>query len=108
MFAILLGLFAWSRYLPLTYFCLFFGGMCLITLFASVTSLVQLIVTEDMRRRVMSIFMLAFRGGMPLGNLTAGAVAQHYSPAVALFGLSCLLAVTAVGFLVSSSGIKKL
>ncbi len=108
MFAFLLGTFAWSNYLPLSAICLFFGGMCLITLFASVTSLVQLTVTEEMRGRVMSIFMLAFRGGMPLGNLTAGYIASQFSPAKALFGLSCVLAATALGFLVSSSGIKKL
>ncbi len=107
-FAVLLAGFAMSHYLPLSYLCLFFGGMCLITLFASVTSLVQLAVTEDMRGRVMSIFMLAFRGGMPIGNLVAGYFATQFSPARALLGLSCLLAATAVGFLVSSSGVKEL
>jgi predicted MFS family arabinose efflux permease len=108
MFAVLLGVFSWSKYLPLSYFCLFFGGMCLITLFACVTSLVQMVVTEEMRGRVMSIFMLAFRGGMPLGNLASGWFAYHFSPARALFVLSCVLAATALGFLVSSSGIKEL
>lgn len=107
-FAVLLGTFALSKSLALSYFCLFFGGMCLITLFASVTSLVQMVVTEEMRGRVMSIFMLAFRGGMPLGNLAAGSFASQFSPAKALFALSCILAATAVGFLISSSGIKKL
>lgn len=108
LFAFLLGLFAWSKWLAVSYICLFFAGMCLITLFACVTSLVQMTVTEDMRGRVMSIFMLAFRGGMPLGNLASGWFAVHFSPALALFVLSCVLAATAVGFLVSSSGIKQL
>ena len=107
-FAVLLGGFAMSHSLPLSFFCLFFGGMCLITLFASVTSLVQMVVTEDMRGRVMSIFMLAFRGGMPIGNLVAGYFATQFSPAKALLGLSCLLALTACGFLVSSAGVKEL
>jgi MFS family permease len=107
-FAVLLGGFAMSNYLPLSYLCLFFGGMCLITLFASITSLVQLVVTEEMRGRVMSIFMLAFRGGMPFGDLVAGYFANQFSPAKALLGLACLLAVTACGFLVSSSGVKEL
>ncbi len=108
MFAVLLGTFAISRFLPLSYVCLFFGGMCLITLFASITSLVQLAVMEEMRGRVMSIFMLAFRGGMPLGNLVAGYFASQFSPSRALFGLSCLLATTSLVFLMSNSGIKKL
>ncbi len=107
-FALLLAIFAASRYLPLNCLCLFFCGMCLITLFSSINSLVQLTVTEDMRGRVMSIFMLAFRGGMPLGNLVAGYFASKFSPAHTLFALACVLAITAVAFLISNSGIKKL
>jgi predicted MFS family arabinose efflux permease len=107
-FAVLLGIFAVSRSLPLSYLSLFLGGMCLITLFASINSLVQLSVTEEMRGRVMSIFMLAFRGGMPIGNLTAGYFASKFSPAHTLLVLSCVLAVTATAFLISNSGIKKL
>jgi MFS family permease len=107
-FAVLLAGFALSHYLPFSYLCLFFCGMCLITLFASVTSLVQLAVTEEMRGRVMSIFMLAFRGGMVFGDPVAGYFATQFSPAKALLGLSFLLAVTACGFLVSSSGVKEL
>jgi predicted MFS family arabinose efflux permease len=108
MFAVLLGTFAISRFLPLSYVCLFLGGMCLITLFACITSLVQLAVIEEMRGRVMSIFMLAFRGGMPLGNLVAGYFASQFSPSQALFGLGCVLATTALAFLMYDSGIKKL
>jgi MFS family permease len=107
-FAVLLAIFAASRSLPLSCISLFFGGMCLITLFASINSLVQLTVTEEMRGRVMSIFMLAFRGGMPLGNLTAGYFASKFSPLHTLFALGCVLALTAAAFLISNSGIKKL
>jgi MFS family permease len=108
IFAVMLGIFSVSRFLPLSYVCLFFGGMCLITLFSSINSLVQIIVPEEMRGRVMSIFMLSFRGGMPLGNLAAGYFASKFSPAQALFALSCVLAITALAFLASNSGIKKL
>ena len=46
--------------------------------FSTVTSLVQLIAPNEMRGRVMSIYMLAFRGGMPLrqpGQRLAGDIA---------------------------------
>ena len=108
VFAGMLGIFAVSRFLPLSCVCLFFSGMCLITLLASINSLVQLTVTEEMRGRVMSIFMLAFRGGMPLGNLVAGYFASKFSPSQALFSLSCVLATTALAFLVSGSKIREL
>jgi predicted MFS family arabinose efflux permease len=48
-----------------------------------------------MRGRVMSIFMLAFRGGMPLGNLIAGYVAQRWSISTALAVNGSILAIVA-------------
>jgi predicted MFS family arabinose efflux permease len=52
-----------------------------------------------MRGRVMSIFMLAFRGGMPLGNLLAGYVAQRWSITVALAVNGAVLASVALFFI---------
>ncbi len=43
---------------------------------ALTTSLVQLIVPDHLRGRVVSIYMVAFRGGMPLGSLATGYVAS--------------------------------
>ena len=49
-----------------------------------VTSLVQLIAPNEMRGRVMSIYMVAFRGGMPLGSLVSGKIADMSSAPTAL------------------------
>jgi len=107
-FGILLCLFALSRSLPLSCLLLFATGLCLISLFASITSLAQLTTDDAMRGRMMSIFMLAFRGGMPLGDLMAGWLASQFSPTFALVVLGTLLIVIAVGFLISPSGVKRL
>jgi len=108
VFSILLMTFALSRHLLLSYVVLFLAGVCLIGLFASITSLVQLTTVEEMRGRVMSIFMLAFRGGMPLGSLAAGAVASVASPRTALLGLAIVLAAVALGFLLLPTRVKEL
>ncbi len=108
VFSVLLMTFALSRHLILSYIVLFFAGVCLIGLFASITSLVQLTTVEEMRGRVMSIFMLAFRGGMPLGSLTAGAVASVASPRIALLGLGIILSSVALGFLLLPTRVKEL
>jgi len=42
------------------------------------SSLVQLSATDEMRGRVMSIYNIAFRGGMPIGSLVAGALIPHF------------------------------
>lgn len=107
-FAALLCTFALSRNLIVSYVMLFFAGGCLITLFATITSLVQLNVAENMRGRVMSIFMLAFRGGMPLGNLTFGYVAAQASPTTALVIGSIVLGSTGLGVLLFPNRLKKL
>ena len=78
------------------------------TLIASLSALIQLAITEEVRGRVMSVFMLAIRGGMPLGSLIAGAVASQLSPTVALLGMSVVLGATALILLISDSPIKKL
>jgi predicted MFS family arabinose efflux permease len=70
---ILLGVmvvgFALSTNLILSYVLLFLGSAALISTFALVSSLVQEILTDDMRGRVMSVYNMAFRGGMPFGAL---------------------------------------
>jgi MFS family permease len=108
IFAMLLSGFAVSRILPLSHAALFVAGMCLMIMFASITSLVQLGTSEELRGRTMSIFMFAFRGGMPLGNLVFGYLAQQLSPTTALLIASALLASVASGFLLSNSGMKRL
>ena len=64
--------FGFSRSLPFSRAMLVLTGASMMAVFATVNSLVQLIVTDDMRGRVMSVYNFAFRGGMPLGNLVSG------------------------------------
>ena len=77
-------------------------------MFSLTTSLVQLIAPDDMRGRVMSIYMVAFRGGMPLGSLASGYFAERSSaPAVLAVNAVLLLIVTLV-FLSRDKGIRDL
>ncbi len=59
-----------------------------------------------MRRRVISVFFLAFNGGMPLGDLVAGTLAARFPLSLALLLLALLLASIAGGFLASASGVR--
>jgi len=54
-------------------------GSSMMAVFATVTSLVQLITTNEMRGRVMSVYNCAFRGGMPMGNLATGWLVPRYT-----------------------------
>src|ERR1051325_2806609 len=98
-FAVLLIVFAFSRRLPLSMVIAFCAGACIVGVISMYSSLVQLTTSDAMRGRVMSIFMLAFRGGMPLGNLLAGYVAQRWSISAALGVNGAILAVIATIFI---------
>lgn len=91
--------FAASKTFWLSCVLLFCGGAALIAVFALVTSLVQLQTTDDMRGRVMSVYNVAFRGGMPFGNLTSGRLMQIHGAPVILAVNGCLLIALALYFL---------
>jgi MFS family permease len=76
--------FALSTTVWLSCLMLFIGGLALIAVFALVNSLVQLITTNEMRGRVMSVYNVAFRGGMPMGNLLTGKLVEAYTAPVVL------------------------
>ena len=98
-FATLLVAFAVSRAFPASLLIAFGAGLCIVGVISLYSSLVQLATADAMRGRVMSIFMLAFRGGMPLGNLLAGFVAQRWSITIALLINGIVLAAVALTFI---------
>jgi len=78
-----IGGFGASRNLPLSCVIVFINGSMLMVAFSMISSLVQLITANEMRGRVMSVYNLAFRGGMPLGSLATGYLVRFYpAPAV--------------------------
>ena len=58
--------------------------------FSMTSSLVQLIVPDHLRGRVVSIYMVAFRGGMPLGSLVSG-FAASFVPVPVVLAINGLL-----------------
>ena len=91
--------FSLSRSLPLSYAMLMAVGTFMMAVFATVTSLVQLITTNEMRGRVMSVYNCAFRGGMPMGNLLSGWLVPVLTAPVVLSANGLLLVLLALYFL---------
>ena len=107
-FGTLVVLFAMTRVLLINELLLFAAGACMVMVFAMLSSLVQLIAPNEMRGRVMSIYMVAFRGGMPLGSLIAGWIASMTSAPVVLTVNGVLLSSVAAWFLLKSHGVREL
>ena len=107
VYGLLIIAFALSRMLWLSDILLFLTGAALMMVFSTVTSLVQLIAPNEMRGRVMSIYMLAFRGGMPLGSLVSGYLATFIGAPLVIGINGVLLVLVAVYFLVRSHGVRE-
>jgi predicted MFS family arabinose efflux permease len=100
--------FAASRVLWISEIVLFFTGWLMVMTTAMTMSLVQLSAPNEMRGRVMSIYMVAFRGGMPLGSLISGWAADQTSAPVVLLVNGSLLVLVAAWFLVHGHGVREL
>jgi len=94
-----IAVFSLSKSLPLSYATLAVVGASMMAVFATVTSLVQLIITNEMRGRVMSVYNFAFRGGMPMGNLLSGWLVPMFTAPIVLSVNGLVLVLVAVYFL---------
>ncbi len=90
--------FSLSHWLPFSYSMLVLVGASMMAVFATVTSLVQLITTNEMRGRVMSVYNCAFRGGMPTGNLISGWLVPAFTAPVVLGVNGSLLVLVSLYF----------
>jgi len=107
-FGVLVVLFAVTHVVWINAVLLFGCGACIVIVFATISSLVQLIVPNELRGRVVSIYLVAFRGGMPLGSLVGGYVATLTSAPIALTVNGLLLSSIAAWFLLRPGGVKEL
>ena len=97
--------------LPVTafsYVLLCLGGGALLMAFSLTASLVQLAVPDELRGRVMSIYLMAFRGGMPLGSLAGGLVTTFVPVPTVIAANGFLLMLVAAGFLLRRGGVREL
>jgi len=77
--AALLG-FAFSRSFPLSLALLAVAGFGFVLQNTTTNTIVQMLVPDDLRGRVMAVYTLTFFGTMPFGSLLVGSIAQAMSP----------------------------
>jgi MFS family permease len=100
--------FALSRVLWMNELILVFTGVSAMIVTAMTSSLVQLVVPDHLRGRVVSIYMVAMRGGMPLGSLASGYAATLVGVPVVLAINGTLVSLVGLYFLARSHGIREL
>jgi predicted MFS family arabinose efflux permease len=100
--------FAQSTSVILSCIMIFFAGAAMITAFASITSLVQAITEDSMRGRVMSVYNVAFRGGMPFGMLIVGKLIPIYTAPLTMSVVGVITALLGLYFLLIQRRIARL
>ena len=93
--------FALSTWLPLSCLLIFLQGVAIMASASLMLSLVQLIATDAMRGRVMSVYNLAFRAGIPLGSLALGKLIPIFGVGTALSGAGFMLVAVSLYFLLA-------
>jgi len=73
---VMLFIFAWMRWLPLSLITLLGVGWGFMMVTNNGQAIVQSIVPDALRGRVMGVYTLVFFGSMPIGSLLAGSAAQ--------------------------------
>jgi len=104
MMGLIIVAFGWSRTPMISYLLVYFGGIAFMALFSMSFSIVQLAVPEELRGRVVSIYMVALRGGGPIGGLVAGYFADMFSAPAVMMVNGALLSLVTVAVIFSGKG----
>lgn len=94
LFSLALFAFAFTRNFYLTLPSLFLAGLGMLLFFSTSNTVLQTIVADEMRGRVMGVWSLFFGAMIPLGSLEAGALAHWVGTPITI----------AVGALVCAAG----
>jgi MFS family permease len=102
-----LMVFSLTRVLWLSLGLMVVTGLGFMVQMAASNTVLQTIVDEDKRGRVMSFYTMAFMGTAPFGSLLAGSVAAHIGAPRTLFfgGIGCILG--ALWFATTLPGLRR-
>ncbi len=100
--------FSFSTVLWFSLLCMMLSGFGMIVTMASCNTLLQTIVEDDKRGRVMSLYSMAFMGMAPFGSMLAASVAEYIGVdyTLAICGLLC--AVSIIPFALNLNHLRQL
>jgi len=100
--------FSFSTILWVSLLCMLFVGFGMIVQMASCNTILQTIVDDDKRGRVMSFYSMASLGMAPFGSLLAGAIAERIGVGYTLLGCGILIILTIVPFALQLSRLREM
>jgi predicted MFS family arabinose efflux permease len=100
--------FALARWLPLSLVLMAGMGFALIAIMNNSNAMVQHRVPDDLRGRVMGLYSLMMMGGLPIGSLMVGVLAQRTSEPAAVIAGAMVLLVFAVWIYLRKPAIRQM
>jgi len=107
-FGMCVTLFALSTHLILSLIFLFGLGFAIVVSVATTNTLLQKLVTDQMRGRVMSMFILSFMGTMPIGNIIAGSASGRFGAPHTLAVGGIIVTIFVAGVTISNKRLREL
>lgn len=100
-------LFSFSTNLILSLICLAAGGFGMMMQTASSNTILQTLVDDDKRGRVMSLFTMAFLGTVPFGGMLFGYIADHFGCAIVMRLCGALALGLAINTIINMPKLRK-
>jgi MFS family permease len=104
---VMLFVFAWIRFLPLALLALLGVGWGFMMVTNNAQAVVQSLVPDQLRGRVMGVYTLVFFGSMPLGALLAGSVASKIGEPLTVMSGAVLLMIMAIAAFIFLPDIRR-
>jgi MFS family permease len=92
LFSIAATLLSFIHHVPFAFVFLVVAGLGVILFFATTNTVLQSVIPDELRGRVMGVWSLVFAGSTPIGSLLAGWIAGHWGvPAALRIGAAVIL-----------------
>ncbi|PTX19578.1 putative MFS family arabinose efflux permease [Pontibacter mucosus] len=108
IFGVALILFSFSKMLLLSLALMLFTGFGMIVTMASCNTLLQTLVDDDKRGRVMSFYSTAFMGMAPIGSMLASSVAEQIGVGYTLAGCGFLCVLSIIPFAIYRPKLRRM
>ncbi len=106
IFPVLLFVFSFIRFRPLSYLVLFFTGLSMMFIFNMANVLVQTSVRNELRGRIMGVYTFTFFGLIPVGTLLTGLVAEKIGEPLAIAINATILFIVFVFVWIKKPGVR--
>ena len=108
VFPLLVLAFSFVRWLPLSLAVLIGTGVAVIFIFNLANALVQTLVRDELRGRVMGLYSLTFFGFLPVGALWIGTMAQRFGETAAVLMNASIMLVLCTAIALSVPELRRL